>query len=356
MKSPTVSVIMPVFNAEKTLVESIESILHQSFSDFEFIIINDCSTDKSLSIIENFQRQDRRIRLINLKQNVGIVGALNSGLAAATGTYIARIDADDIAHARRFEIQLRYIQEKQLDIIGSTALFFNQTTEFVYRLNLKYLTNEEIKIVSLFSCPFIHSSVMINRSFLVNHHLKYELYHFNYAEDYDLWVRMIMVGAKSMNILCPLVKYRMSTSSLSAKNRDEQTYARIEIMKKYWSHNFSMVDMEMLYFMDKNDNLALDDSLIKRMFTFYTAITNENKIKQVFNQKMLAYRLARFMLDGILHHPNYTEHFKKSFYQKVKWKFILMNPLLLYYLFEHKTIWIYRKIQIGICKHLTPFK
>ncbi|WP_244834814.1 glycosyltransferase family 2 protein [Clostridium sp. BJN0001] len=108
-----VSVIMPVFNAEKYLEESIKSVLNQTYKNFEFIIINDGSTDSSLSIINKFKSMDNRIRVIDQKNN-GIVYSLNKGISTAKGKYIARMDADDISLPNRIKNQVKYMETNQL--------------------------------------------------------------------------------------------------------------------------------------------------------------------------------------------------------------------------------------------------
>ena len=111
MKFPKISVIMAVYNSEKFLNESINSILNQTFKDFEFIIINDCSTDNSLKIIKEFIKKDNRIKLINNERNLGAAGTRNEGLKIAKGKYIAILDSDDISYTQRFVIQYNYLED-----------------------------------------------------------------------------------------------------------------------------------------------------------------------------------------------------------------------------------------------------
>jgi len=111
VKAPKVSVIMPVFNGEQGIREAIDSILGQTYSDFEFLIVNDRSTDGSESIINEYARHDARIVLLHNGKEKGIVGALNTGLENARGEYLARMDADDISVPARFEKQLRFLEE-----------------------------------------------------------------------------------------------------------------------------------------------------------------------------------------------------------------------------------------------------
>ena len=124
MSAPKISVIMPAFNAEKFIKVAIESILSQTFKDFEFLIINDGSTDKTLEIIENFKAQDQRIILIN-REKRGLIASLNEGISTSRGQYIARMDADDVATPEKLNIQLNYlIRNPTIDLVGSNIIFF----------------------------------------------------------------------------------------------------------------------------------------------------------------------------------------------------------------------------------------
>jgi glycosyltransferase involved in cell wall biosynthesis len=122
--SPEISVVMPVYNSDKFLVEAIESILNQTFKNFEFLIIYDDSKDNSFSIIKKFQEQDQRISLI-LGDKEGISGALNKGISLAKGKYIARMDSDDISISTRFEKQISHMQNLGLDICGGHSLLID---------------------------------------------------------------------------------------------------------------------------------------------------------------------------------------------------------------------------------------
>ena len=111
MVTPKVSVVMPVYNAEKYLREAIDSILRQTFDDFEFIIVNDCSKDTSWDIMQEYARRDPRVILIYNAQNLGEAGARNVGMAQARGQYIAAMDADDVSMADRLALQVKYLDE-----------------------------------------------------------------------------------------------------------------------------------------------------------------------------------------------------------------------------------------------------
>ena len=138
---------MPAYNAEKYIAESIESILSQTFTDFEFIIINDASTDSTKEIIESFQ--DSRIILINNEQNLGVAKSLNIGIATAKGKYIARMDADDISLPERFQTQFNFMEKNpDIDICGSWARMFGDKDDCMQTLqNHEDIRDEAFSIV-----------------------------------------------------------------------------------------------------------------------------------------------------------------------------------------------------------------
>ena len=125
MSSPSVSICMPVYNTKRYVAEAVESILAQTFGDFEFIIIDDGSTDGSRAILERYAKQDDRIRLIS-RPNTGIVGARNEALGLARGELIAVMDSDDVALPERFEVQVAYLREHpECVVVGSRALIID---------------------------------------------------------------------------------------------------------------------------------------------------------------------------------------------------------------------------------------
>ena len=126
---PKISVLMPVYNGDKYLKKSINSILRQTYDDFEFIIINDGSTDLSLSIIKSYQ--DKRIKIINNSKNIGIAHSLNKGLNIANGDYIARQDQDDISHPERFMCQVNYLKKNDTDLVDANFVFIDEDDNYI---------------------------------------------------------------------------------------------------------------------------------------------------------------------------------------------------------------------------------
>jgi len=183
VNNPQVSVLMPVYNGEKYLREAIDSILNQTFTNFEFIIINDASADNSRAIIENCN--DERIRLLNNDQNQGLPYCLNRGLDAARGEYIARMDADDISLPERLEKQIAFMEEhNEIGLCGTWIKYFGEKD-----LVLAFPSDDAtIRCKLLFENNIAHPSVVVRRSLLVDNNLFYNPA-FKFAEDYDLWSR-----------------------------------------------------------------------------------------------------------------------------------------------------------------------
>lgn len=214
--NPVISVVMSVYNGEKYLDEAIESILNQTYRDFEFIIINDGSTDKSLEIIEKYKKQDKRIVLIS-RENRGLIASLNEGIKKAKGKYIARMDADDISLPTRFEEQIKYIKKNELDICGSHFIFIDETGKYLDSRVVS--TNDKlVQVILTRSVPFAHGSVIFKKDFMTRYKLVYGLTNYLKAEDYALWIQFYEKGAKFGNVDQFLFLYRDIESSLSKNN------------------------------------------------------------------------------------------------------------------------------------------
>ena len=211
---PLISVIMPVYNTEKYISEAIESILNQTYTNFEFLIFDDASTDKSVQIINSFK--DKRIQLITKPQNTGYTNSLNMGLTMAKGEYIARMDSDDISKLNRLETQLNFMENnKDIAVCGS---WFNILgSENIIKHPVYH---DEIKMALLKYCSIGHPTVMIRNSFLKTHQLSYNP-QMEPAEDYDLWVRISKTG-KLHNLDEILLFYRLHSNQISNLKSDKQ--------------------------------------------------------------------------------------------------------------------------------------
>lgn len=216
-KTIEISVLMPVYNGEKFLVEAIDSILNQTFRDFEFIIVNDGSTDRTVEIIESYN--DQRIKLIN-RENGGVSAALNTGLENAKGKYIVRMDADDISHLDRIEKQYDFIKNNpEYIIVGTDVNYITEENDFVFRYFSPAYSNDDISAIASTQCPFIHSSVI----FVKNAILKAGCYEETaYAfEDHFLWANLAKKQFGLMHVLKDaLVDVRFNPGSVTVDFND----------------------------------------------------------------------------------------------------------------------------------------
>jgi glycosyltransferase involved in cell wall biosynthesis len=200
-QSPKISVLLPVYNAEKYIKQAIDSILNQTFSDFEFIIINDGSTDNSLAVIKSIT--DKRIIIIN-QENKGLIASLNYGIDISKGEYIARMDADDIAFPNRFEEQVKlFTKNEKIGLCGSSTENFGAVSSQTIRSD----NNQFLKSYLLFGPPFAHPSIMMKRSILIKNNIRYDG-NFTHCEDFAMWSSMVAY-CEFTNAVDVLVKYRV---------------------------------------------------------------------------------------------------------------------------------------------------
>lgn len=188
--TPKISVIMSVFNGEKYLKEAVESILNQTYSNFEFIILNDASTDNTKNILLEFD--DPRIIIIENFENLGLTRSLNKALKLARGEYIARMDADDISHPLRFEKQVNFLDRNKKCLVVGTFMCLIDDNGRKYGVSGQYEKSEDIKNRLLIQNEIGHGSTMLRR--LALEQAGYYNENFLYAQDYDLWLRLSEIG------------------------------------------------------------------------------------------------------------------------------------------------------------------
>jgi len=211
---PLISVVMPVFNCDSFIAKSVESILGQTLRDFELIIIDDCSTDKTVEFIKGYQ--DSRITLIQKPENSGLVASLNLGIELARGKFIARMDGDDISDSRRFEKQVAFLNSNPEVMLCGAWLQLLGTEEII-----KYPADpENIKIALLDYCALAHPVIMMRKDFITTNKLYYDQ-GFECAEDYDLWTRAVSVG-KLTNIPQVLLFYRIHDNQVTVREQYKQ--------------------------------------------------------------------------------------------------------------------------------------
>jgi Glycosyl transferase family 2 len=219
MKTPTVSVVMGVFNGERFLAEAVDSILNQSFGDFEFIVINDGSTDGSGAILDSYETKDPRMHVYQ-QQNKGLIESLNRGCSIARGKYIARMDADDIAMPDRLQKQIDFMEEHpEIGLLGG-AIEYIDTNGRVFRTYRHPLDDQAIRC-ALYRAEgsFCHPATVMRSNVLVSAG-GYRT-SFLAAEDYDLWLRMAN-SSKLANLDSVVLKYRIHPRQISQQKLIQQ--------------------------------------------------------------------------------------------------------------------------------------
>lgn len=220
-----ITVIMSVYNGEKFLEEAIGSILKQTFSNFEFIIIDDGSEDTSMKIIKNFT--DNRISIIENKKNIGLSASLNNGIKLSKGKYIARMDADDISLPERLEKQYNFMERNpNIGIVGAGYHLINDAGE---RMGTYIYPDNPVTIhwKLLVGPVFPHPTVMMRKKVLIENHLSYNE-EYSVTQDYEFWCKMIQFTEGS-NLPEALIKYRHHDQSKSIIESEKQEHCKIKI-------------------------------------------------------------------------------------------------------------------------------
>lgn len=228
-KRPKLSVIMAVFNGEQFLVESIQSILDQSYSDFEFIIINDGSTDSSLKIINSFN--DPRIIFHQNIQNIGLIASLNKGIKLAKSSIIARHDCDDIALPERFYKQMLALEDENIVCVGCNLELIDSVGNVVGQWRYPE-QHDYIAWKLLFNNALPHPGAIYRKEIAVDVGCYDPVA--EYAEDYDLWSKFLTKG-ELRNIQESLVKYRIHEGSISKTKADSQRKTRAYVANNVYN-------------------------------------------------------------------------------------------------------------------------
>lgn len=282
---PKISVAMPVYNGEKYIKETIESVLNQTFSDFEFIIVDDGSTDDTFNIVHSFN--DTRIKYFKNEKNSGISYSLNRALEIASSEYIARIDADDICYNNRFQIQYDFLESNKnvgvcsanTDTIDANGTKIGTTKNFI--------TSEECKLKLLFANSLSHPAAMFRKNMVLQvggYSLGMEP-----IEDFELWVRMTNI-CEIQNIENTLVKYRVHALHASAVFGKNIHQALVRTFDKK-NRLYQIIDDEFLDFHIRGFNGFWNGKIslgqILKFSKWKTSLLRNNAVMRVFDQDKL---------------------------------------------------------------------
>jgi glycosyltransferase involved in cell wall biosynthesis len=282
MFKPIVSVIMPAYNTENTIFESIKSILNQTYKNIELIIINDGSSDNTIEFISKIK--DERIKIINNELNLGISKSLNIGILASNGDFIARMDSDDIAYSDRIQKQLKVITSMDIDILGAEVDTFGKFPSPKYSYPK---TNKQIYYYSLLGNPIAHPTVLAKSIFF-----KQNLYNadakFTGFEDYELWTRSIQNNYTFFNMPDKLLAYRLKMKSKTSIDSINFKVRYLDFKYHLQSTLSKKLDPDFIYLYSKLINQK-DKKMIDKIFSYLKKnninfdYRTQNQIKIILN-------------------------------------------------------------------------
>lgn len=296
------AVLMPTYNCAVYLQYSVDSILNQTYSEFDFYIYDDCSTDNTLEIISNYT--DDRIFYLKNDKNLGIAKTLNLGLEKLLPNYeyIARMDADDWSFPERFQKQVDFMdQNKEIAMSGTQGFWLkkmldNPVSGWEYPTN-----NDNLKCYLLFGASFGHSSVIFRNNFFLKNNLRYD-HEIKTCEDWDLWIRVSKIS-KIANVPDFLMKYRIVSTSnhRSEENKNTHLEERSKIISNYWKTfnvNLSPQQVFDFYYSTNKDiqkNFRIKLKII--IDSFNELFLNHANSLEKEDRKKIRYLLSRKMLD-----------------------------------------------------------
>ncbi len=307
---------MPVYNCELYIQEAVESILAQTYTDFELLLIDDASKDKTVEIIKSFN--DNRINLIQKPKNLGYTDSLNYGFSVAEGEYIARMDGDDFSLPTRFEKQVAYL-DKHPDVVLCGANYSIIGTDIVNKLPEN---NDEIQIQFIRNNSIAHPVVMLRNSVLKANGIVYDVTK-EPAEDFDLWVRLLNYG-KLHNIQEVLLNYRVHQKQVSnlqsKKQRNISIDTKLNVFKNL-SINWNQEEEKVL-----RKHLAniffIDLKELETLKKINQEILQSNESKSVFNHKLLTDYLKkdeeRQLLRYFIRNPQFNPQTLIEYYKNKK--------------------------------------
>lgn len=323
LNKPFLSVLMPVYNCETYLAEAIESILNQTYSNFEFIIINDGSSDGSERIINSYN--DDRVRYIKNEKNLGLITTLNNGIELSKGDYILRMDADDFSYPERFEKQVLFMQmNHDIDLSGTWFLKSDRINK-----NTNPTTFEACKLNLINNSVLCHPSVIFRKASIVNANIKFNPIALH-AEDYQFWIDTVKAGLKISNLPEVLLNYRIHPMQISSAKKEIQRNTVNTIRLDYAKFIFGdIIETNKEAYIQLIDESALDynsyNEAKKLAFRLLESNLKEKKLNQK-GLKLLFDKHSRNIVTNILMENNKDFYFlskvifDRNFYTKTNFK------------------------------------
>ena len=287
---PLISVVMPVYNSDEYLAEAIDSILNQTFRDFEFIIVCDDPSLKTREIIDNYQKNDTRI-IVFYQKKEGLVESLNKGCSVAKGKYIARMDADDISLPKRLEKQVAFMDANpEIGVCGTWLETIGHNKE-VWTLPT---IHEDIVARMLFETHNLHHPTVIIRKDIILTLQEFYNEDFKHAEDAEYWMRLVNLGVKFANIGEIFLKYRVHENNISNIHHEMQKKNADRILSMQLLHlGIESTKEKYLIFNILKYGTPSDVNCLEKVSKYIEILLKVNQTTNFFSEPSLSRELAR---------------------------------------------------------------
>lgn len=313
-----VSIVMPCYNSEKYISEAIDSILQQTYANWELIIVDDGSTDGSKNIINKFKQRDERIKVLLNKENKGVSAARNLGIRNCSGQYIAFLDSDDIARAKRLETEVRFLEtNKKYGAVGSQVQVIDLESHIIGKSSLP-VTWADLRKIMFFKNPFICSSMMVRKSIIEKYQISFDE-HIKIGEDFLFWIEL----SRYCNILVLkdyLAAYRLNTGGIAHKwkirlkieNNCCESYKKIYL--KLWKdrkidvHSFSVNNVINILTGKEPYSMLNAIGNLKNIVKYALKVSNYNYDNIIFSEMHRCMKEICYM--RVLRYRNYIQQFQ----------------------------------------------
>ena len=299
MNKPKISVIMSVYNGEELLKETMDSILRQTFKDFELIVIDDCSTDSSLNILQDYAKSDERIKILHNEKNIRLQASLNRGIDAACGEFIARVDADDVMRVDRLEKQYKFMKKHSHLSMSACKFYWYIDGEIVTNPMIQRLDSASVNARLLFSNPICHPCVIMKTE--VAKEMKY-LAEYTCSEDLELWTRMVLNKNKIAIQRERMMLYRIHKNQITQNSSEAQAVQHRKIMSKFYKSVLFELSNDELDFLTRGIYF-LEEPDLNKLTVFLKKVQDKNRELNTFTSNSLKYAsfevLSQYRRKGI---------------------------------------------------------
>ncbi len=286
---PAISVVMPLYNAEKYVKKTIHSILNQTYRDFELIIVDDCSTDNSVQVVESIQ--DNRIKLFCNEKNMGIAYTRNRALENSNGKYIAIMDDDDISPEYRFEVAIQFMENNpHIDVVGGNTCIIDENDTVVGIFPQAIRNPKLVKAQLMLGNIFGNSTALVRREFIEKHHIRYKDNMYG-AEDYQFWAECSLYGDISAcdNIMLYWRRYDNETKKKRGSVERKKVISGIQKnLIDYYGFSFTDSEYELLLRIFEEDGKVQDSSDIQKLYQVLQSMVEQSIELQLDNAKEIA--------------------------------------------------------------------